>query len=88
MRVQVVPLYKLRSVARRVHDKVLRATLPTLLSDPKLALIQWLPDVMQVGYVAHTQTCTHTRVHVTCMSRACHVHDVRDTWRSMHTCHT
>lgn len=46
---QVLPLTKLKSVARRWHDKHLMAKLDQILADPELALIQWLPDVYQVG---------------------------------------
>ncbi|KAJ9532938.1 hypothetical protein QJQ45_018035 [Haematococcus lacustris] len=43
----VVPLTKLRALARRMHDKKLRSSLSSVLGDKNLVLIQWLPDVMQ-----------------------------------------
>ncbi len=46
-RVQVVPLaFKLKALPRRRHDKFPRDLIddmPTLLADPALALVQWLP---------------------------------------------
>ncbi|KAJ9533671.1 hypothetical protein QJQ45_026736, partial [Haematococcus lacustris] len=43
----VVPLTKLKALARRMHDKKLRSSLSSVLGDKNLVLIQWLPDVMQ-----------------------------------------
>ncbi|KAJ9534008.1 hypothetical protein QJQ45_027109 [Haematococcus lacustris] len=47
MTLNVVPLTKLKALARRMHDKKLRSSLSSVLGDKNLVLIQWLPDVMQ-----------------------------------------
>jgi hypothetical protein len=44
-----MPLVKIKATVRRMHDFQLQREILDVLADPKLTLIQWLPDVFQVG---------------------------------------
>ena len=44
-----MPLVKIKSTVTRMHDFQLQREIGSMLTNPNLALIQWLPDVLQVG---------------------------------------
>ncbi|KAF5842273.1 hypothetical protein DUNSADRAFT_8336, partial [Dunaliella salina] len=56
-----MPLVKIKSTVRRMHDFQLQQDIHQVLSDPNLVLIQWLPDVFQAVLMTRESVPANTK---------------------------